>query len=203
MLRDVLFDVDGVLVHPWRFRSFLLREHGIDAAATRPFFTGPFRRCLVGEGDLYEEIAPFLEGWGWRGSVSSLIDLWFREENAPDPVVLEYVKELQGNGVRCHIASNQEQNRARFISEEMGFSERFDSLLFSSDLGATKPDPEFFKHAEQRLGRDTDQLVLVDDAAENIESARACGWEAILYTGPEDLTEVSGRCGLPTLDGRD
>lgn len=38
MVRAILFDVDGVLVHPWRFRSTLARDYGITEAMTATFF---------------------------------------------------------------------------------------------------------------------------------------------------------------------
>ena len=48
MVQAVLFDVDGVLVHRWRFRSALARDHGITPNMTAPFFKGPFVRCVEG-----------------------------------------------------------------------------------------------------------------------------------------------------------
>jgi putative hydrolase of the HAD superfamily len=193
----VLFDVDGVLVHPWRFRNYLAREHGIQPEATRSFFQGPFTRCVLGESDLYEVLGPFLEVWGWPGSLPSFIETWFAEENAPNTAVLDYVDALRTRGIRCHVASTQERHRARFLSRDMGFARRFDSLLFSCDLGAAKPDPEYFRRACRRLKRPPAELLLVDDAAGNVEAARAEGWQAVLYTGPESLEEVSAELERP------
>jgi putative hydrolase of the HAD superfamily len=196
----VLFDVDGVLVHPWGFRNYLLREHGIRPETTRSFFQGPFARCVVGESDLFEELAPFLEVWGWPGSLQSLVDAWFAEENVPNGAVLAYVDDLRTRGVRCHVASTQERHRAAFLSREMGFAQRFDSLLFSCDLGAAKPDPEYFRRARQRLKRHPSQLLLVDDAPANVEVARAEGWAAVHYTGPESLAEIPAKLSVRVQD---
>ena len=35
-----LFDVDGVVILPWRFRNYLEREYGISPQVTREFFNG-------------------------------------------------------------------------------------------------------------------------------------------------------------------
>jgi len=43
-LRANLFDADGVIVHPYRFRAWLEREHAITPAMTAPFFAGVFSR---------------------------------------------------------------------------------------------------------------------------------------------------------------
>ena len=190
-LREVLFDVDGVLVHPWRFRDFLIREHQIQPEMTLPFFRGPFGQCAVGKSDLAKELPSYLAEWGWSGSLESFIDSWLSEENAPNSIVLDYVVRLRDRGIRCHVVSTQEPNRARYLAQEMGFAKRFESLLFSCDLGAAKPDPEYFRRAASRIGQDPSRLLLVDDAVANVEAARAEGWEAVLYQGPEDLDKVS------------
>lgn len=60
MIDAVLFDVDGVLVHPWRFRDLLTRKYGIAPATTAPFFRGTFESCVVGQADLLGVLPPFL-----------------------------------------------------------------------------------------------------------------------------------------------
>lgn len=190
MLRDVLFDVDGVLVHPWRFRDYLIREHGIGPETTKPFFRGAFVRCVTGRADLFEELPPFLDAWGWRESVAAFVEAWLREEDALNGEVLSYVDELRKRGVRCHVASTQERHRAAYLAGEMALADHFDSLLFSCDLGAAKPDGEFFALAQRRLGLPVSRLLLVDDAAGNVAEAQRQGWKAVHYVGLESLTEV-------------
>ena len=182
---EVLFDVDGVLVHPLRFQAYLAQEHGIGPEHTRGFFRGPFLRCLVGEADLHRELEPFLPDWGWPGTTASFVQAWLEQEDAPIHEVLDFADGLARRGIRCHVASSQERNRAAFLREEMGFGRRFRHLLFSCELGAAKPDPRFFARAERVLGSAGRDLILLDDAPANVEAAREAGWRAVHHTGPD------------------
>lgn len=191
--KQVVFDVDGVLIHPWRFRTYLRTEHGIEPETTQPFFGGPFLECIVGKADLYEELAPYLDGWGWEGSVESFVDVWFKVEDASNTEVLQYAEQLRATGVPCHIATNQELHRTEFLAEHMGFAERFDSLFSSCHLGVAKPDPQYFRKIRERLDVPSSSLILVDDTAANVEAAAELGWQTVLYRGPESLRELDNR----------
>lgn len=135
MVRAVIFDVDGVLVHPWRFRSTLLHDHGISPDMTSVFFHGCFVECLEGRADLLEVLPPFLKQWRWTGSATDFVKMWLTVENAPNLEVLNVVSEVRRSGIPCFVASTQERHRARYLANEMRFDEMFDGLFFSSDLG--------------------------------------------------------------------
>ncbi len=118
MVQAVLFDVDGVLVHPWRFRSTLARDHGITPDMTASFFNGPFIRCVEGQADVLEVLPPFLASWGWPGSAAEFVARWLSVENAPDEAVLGVVADIRRCGVPCFVASTQERRRARYLAVE-------------------------------------------------------------------------------------
>jgi putative hydrolase of the HAD superfamily len=73
-----------------------------------------------------------------------------------------------------------------YIWRDMKFSERFDTKLFSCDLKAAKPDPVFFRLAEERLQKSPEGLLLVDDSQACTLAARERGWATFHYTGPRD-----------------
>lgn len=188
---QVLFDVDGVLIEPWRFRDLLDSDYGIAPEATRNFFATRFRKCLVDAADLVEELPPFLEAWGWPGTVDEFLRVWFEVENAPNAPVFEFVSRLRKGGWSCHIASNQERRRARYLVEVMGLHKHFESLFFSCDLGASKPDSAYYERIEASLGFAASQLVLVDDSERNVAAARERGWLAFRFDGLESLEDMA------------
>lgn len=190
---DVLFDIDGVLVHPWGFRRLLESKYGISPETTRAFFDTRFNLCTRGEADLFEELPPHLEAWGWPGSLREFVETWFEVENTPNRDVLEFVVKLRAQGHRCHIASTQERHRARFLSEVMGFQHQFDSLFYSYDLGVQKPDLAFFAAIEADLGYGGRRLLFIDDVAENVKAAGSLGWLGVHFTGVQSLDEVTAQ----------
>ncbi len=139
MVQAVLFDVDGVLVHPWRFRSTLARDHGITPDMTASFFNGPFIRCVEGQADVLEVLPPFLASWGWPGSAAEFVARWLSVENAPDEAVLGVVADIRRCGVPCFVASTQERRRARYLAVEMRFEQLFDGLFFHATLESESP----------------------------------------------------------------
>ncbi len=198
MVQAILFDVDGVLVHPWRFRQWLEREHGITPAMTAPFFQGPFGACAAGKADLVDVLPPFLLAWGWTGSVTSFVAAWHARENAPDHEVLAIVATIRAAGMRCFVASTQDARRAAYLRQDMGFDRLFDDLFFSCAIGAGKPQQGFYRGITARLGLAGSELLFFDDAPANVAGARAAGWSAELFTNVASLRrDVERVTGLP------
>lgn len=69
--------------------------------------------------------------------------------------------------------------------------------FFSGDFGLIKPDASFYRYVLERTGWQADQVLFVDDLAENIEKAREMGFETCLFTGSdENLATIARWCGL-------
>lgn len=187
----VLFDVEGVLVAPWRFRDLLETNYGIGPETTRKFFQTRFLSCLAGEANLKDELTPFIEEWGWPHSLDEFVRVWLEIENAPNAAVFEFAAGLRAEGWPCHVASNQERHRARYLADVMGFDQHFDSLFFSCDIGTCKPDPAYYQHIESELGCVGSALVFVDDSDRNVIAAQERGWNAIRFDGIQSLKEVA------------
>ena len=162
-------------------------EHGITQDMARGFFAGVYRDCLVGRAELKKELEPFLPAWGWRGSVDDFVSTWFETENIVDTRLVDTIHNLRQCGVTCCLASNQEKHRAEYMVAEMAFSEIFDSLFFSCDLGYMKPDHAFYESITASLRAEDQSVLFWDDSSRNVEAARECGWHAEVYTGFEDF----------------
>jgi putative hydrolase of the HAD superfamily len=188
-IKAVILDADGVVVFPWRFARYLEHEHGIAPETTRGFYRGVFGDCLVGKVDLKRVLPPFLEEWKWEGTLDSFVDTWLEVEDAVDKRVVETVLSLRQSGYTCCLATSQERHRAEYMTNVMGFSEIFDRLFFSCHLGCAKPDGAYYRKIEQELGIEGEQILFWDDTALNVESARACGWNAEVYTAFEDFEQ--------------
>ena len=186
-IQAVVFDADGVLVFPWRFAEHLTREHKITREATQAFFAGKFTDCLLGRADLAAVLPPYLAEWGWAGTAQEFMQLWFSVEDAVDARVLDAAQALREAGLVCCLASNQEKHRAEYITEIMGFSEYFDHLFFSCEIGAKKPDEKFYKAVEAALGLGGEQIAFWDDSPSHVEAAKERGWQAELYTSCEEV----------------
>ena len=83
-------------------------------------------------------------------------------------------------GVRVGLLSNNYPVVSDHLSRDPRFA-RFDSKVFSNEIGAKKPAPESFAALEKAMGLPAAQVAFVDDVQENIDAANAFGFHGILY----------------------
>ena len=73
----------------------------------------------------------------------------------------------------------------------------------SFQIGAIKPDPEAYSAFEATIGQPGNRLLFFDDSPDNVQAARACGWQAeridpteVTATVAEQLRAHLGKRGL-------
>jgi putative hydrolase of the HAD superfamily len=186
----LLFDADGVVIEPWGFARRLEAHYGLTPAETRPFFTGPFQACLLGQSALDVVLPPFLNSWEWKETVDEFIRLWLVSENQPRAELMKLIADCRTEGFLCCLASNQEPVRAAYIGADMGFNQAFDRLYFSCDLGRMKPSADYYQAIQNDLGVEGNQILFWDDSPEHVAGATQAGWNAHLYKGMESSLGV-------------
>jgi putative hydrolase of the HAD superfamily len=187
----VLFDADGVVITPpFLFVAYLERELDLEMEHTQIFFEGHFKECLVGQADLKQTIAPFLPGWGWEASIDDFLRCWFEEEHVINEPILPIIQTLRDEGIICGLATNQERYRLDYMKAEMGFSKLFDVVFGSAELGAVKPDREYYQRVTDRLEVARGDILFWDDSVRNVVAAREFGWQAEHFTTYEAFKPV-------------
>jgi putative hydrolase of the HAD superfamily len=188
MIQAIVFDADGVLVKPPSW--FVTRAHelyGVPKDEFMTFIHGDFKRCTIGDLDLEVALAPLLERWQVPVSIPEFIQNWLEHENVLDPGMIDEILLLRAMRLPCFVGTNQERNRANFMRLEMGLQAATDGVFASCDLGARKPDREFFDRLSERLNLEPASLLLIDDSHENVAGARAAGWSAEHFTNRKAL----------------
>jgi putative hydrolase of the HAD superfamily len=189
MIKVIIFDMDGVLVHSKRrFSINLAKKHNIPIEITLPFFTGPVQECLAGKKDLKKVLPPYLKKWGWDKGVDVLLDYWFSLESAIDKKVIKYIGELRRKGIVCLLATNNEKYRFEYMMQKMGLQKVFNKTFASAHLGHNKPDQKFFSKIFKELKNvKKKEILFVDDSAENIKGAKDFGINTEHFTSIENL----------------
>ena len=73
----------------------------------------------------------------------------------------------------------------RKVIANHGFTESFDVMIISAEVGVAKPDARIYRLALEKLGVAPQEAVFVDDVGANVDSARAVGMQAIQFTRPQ------------------
>lgn len=192
MSKEILLDADGVVIRPRHkyFSEKFSEDYGVPMDDILPFFKGEYKKASVGEVDIREVLPPYLEKWGWKGTVDEFLQYWYEGERDVDERVLEAVRGLRDSGARVYLASDNEVGRARYLMEEVGLQKDFDGGFFSSGLGVTKSSPHFFEKVAESLQVEPSQIDYWDDDPKNVVVAKGVGVNAHTYESFEEFEEI-------------
>jgi len=85
------------------------------------------------------------------------------------------------------LLSNFMDELREIVTVRYPMADAFDLIVGSCYEGIMKPDGAIFERVLDRLGREPDEAVFIDDFAHNVEGARAIGMHAIHYTTGTDI----------------
>jgi putative hydrolase of the HAD superfamily len=193
--RTVVFDLGEVLVPSGDVMPRLAAEIGITVDELAPaYWAGRAAFDLGGSAEEY-----------WTGVLTAL-------GRAPEPALLAALTEtdsvkwstlprvsadllahLQGSGVRLGVLSNAPGPLAAAVRAAR-WSAGIAHLVFSAEVALVKPDPAIYAHADTVYGTQPGDVVFFDDKVENVEAARAHGWDAHVWAGADAALEVLRRC---------
>ena len=102
----------------------------------------------------------------------------------PIPETLAWMKELKSSGYRIGILTNM---AAKFFDRcvKHVFAEHIalaDALVVSGKAGVSKPDARIYRIMEDRIGVSPEQILFFDDNPLNVQGAKSCGWNAVVFT---------------------
>jgi len=108
------------------------------------------------------------------------------------PGVKEFLSKLQEKGFKLAVASSSKNTPA--LLKQAGLDKGyFDAIADGNDIKNTKPDPEVFLLAAERVGISASNSLVVEDAEAGIEGAKAAKM-GTFGVGPVDL----GVCDIRT-----
>jgi FMN phosphatase YigB (HAD superfamily) len=127
---------------------------------------------------------------GYNGSDEDLDAAWcsaFR----PDPDVIEALTRHRGDrrGVFTNNGPWEQEVLTKLYPNAF---QPFEHLFFCGRLTASKPDPAVYRQVAGLLAVLPGQISFADDSADNVQAALACGWNAVCYRSPGDLSALTG-----------
>ena len=216
MIKAIIFDLDGVLVSTdelhYRAWKALAGRLGV------PFDRAKNDRCRgisrMASLDIVLEDAPTAYTPAEREAFAAEKNETYRAMLASltpaDTLegVLPTLAELRRRGYRLALASVSKN--APLILERTGLDRYLDAVADGNCITRSKPDPEVFLKAAEKLGMACESCAAMDDALAGIEAGRAAGMLTIGFgdsaknkAGDLNLERFDELLGLfPDIKGR-
>ncbi|ORC35378.1 beta-phosphoglucomutase [Marispirochaeta aestuarii] len=185
MISAVIFDLDGVIVSTdeYHFQAWkeLAKELGID-------FSREDNSRQRGVSRM-ESLEVLLEKTEQTFSNDEKLAMAEKKNSiyrdlldrlSPDqilPGALNFAEESRKLGLKIAVGSSS--RNTPFILKKIGLSDYFDAVADGNDIQRSKPDPQVFLIAAERLAVRPAECLVVEDADAGVEAAKAGGMFAL------------------------
>jgi len=180
--RAVVFDMDGLLLDTellWhRAETELFARHGAE-------FSWDDKMAVIGSSfsftaDYFVDRLglPRDEGPALVDEMVSLMEAQLREQVDGRPGAVELVERLRGR-TQLGLASNSPRHLVDSALATARITDAFAAIVTSDDVAESKPAPDIYLLACERLGVDPADALALEDSASGIAAAKAAGLTCI------------------------
>jgi len=190
MINAIIFDMDGTLVDTEPFnteiekRLFRLNKVEISEEAHQKYLG-------IASDTMWREIA---ERNQLKIPVSELIEQNHKEsfkylsevEQIPImPGLVDLLEKLQARKYPMAVASSSTPEIIELILSRTNLKKYFRVIVSAQETGKSKPEPDVFLLAAEKLGIKPVHCLVVEDSENGIKAALAAGMTCVAYQGPE------------------
>lgn len=164
-LDGVIFDTEGLYTDFWKSELFCylpddpdifdkVKGSTLNDILTRYFKDEDVREKVVNAIDRFETTMPFVFIAGFEN----------------------YLKKVKESGYRCAVVtSSNDRKMANVFNSHPSFKGEFDTIITADDIMLSKPNPQCFLLAAERLGVKPQECAVFEDSIHGLNAARAAG----------------------------
>ena len=113
----------------------------------------------------------------------------------------DFIARLRSQGVKTAIVTSSNKTKMAVVCKRHPeLTGMFDVILTSEDFERSKPDPDCYLKAAQRLGCADDECVVFEDSINGLRSARAAKMFVVGLATTNPFDTVKTLCDLPVTD---
>lgn len=207
-IEAVILDIDGTLLDSNAAHARAFLDAADEVGLAHPGFERLLSLIGMG-GDKLIPTAFGVEADSERGrAVDERKGEIFRTRYAsgllPTPGARALVQHFAERGLRRIVATSADGDDLQLLLEKAGVADLIDACATSSDVDASKPDPDIVEAALSLAGRPADRTLMLGDTPYDVEAAtgagvaivavRTGGWDdaslrgaLAIYDAPDDL----------------
>src|SRR5262245_28609743 len=200
-IRTLVFDFGNVVAHfshrkaAEQLAAFARRDVSVEQIMQLLFFTELEVHYEVGRLSTAELLATLRRELDLGGTDEELGHA-YSDIFTPNEAVCRLIPELRGRYRLALLSRTHDLHYSLFRRQLAPTLDLFDYLFVSHEVGLRKPDPGLFQYATKRLGCAPAECLFIDDLPANVEAARACGWQGIVYEKDTDLRQKLSQIGV-------
>lgn len=175
MIKAIIFDCFGVLTKDW-WREFCSTLDDEEALSKAKELNHQYDAGLLSLEDFVNGVHEA------TGRAPEPIEAMFTVPKAlKNDELLSYIRSELKQKYKISLLSNVGTNWIRESFLNADEQALFDDFVLSYEVKTTKPHPEIFEIALQRLGIEPSEAVFIDDVDSYCQAAHALGIKAIVY----------------------
>lgn len=182
----ILFDFDGVISDTEPLYTKFWNVEGMK-------YFGEENFGIKIKGQTFKHISGYFSNE--QDLAQAIHDIDEFERNMPYdlvPGVMEFLTELKAAGIPTAIVTSSHNKKMENAwRAHPGLKEMVTTVLTSDDFSKSKPDPECFIKAMERLGGKPENTIVFEDSLHGIEAGRSAGARVIglTTTFPREVLE--------------
>jgi HAD superfamily hydrolase (TIGR01549 family) len=184
VIEAVLFDWNNTLVQFTWDDDLLAEGHRAALGRDDPAFTEHYRELMLGDAPQrpYAEVLRELGVDDPDAFIDAEHEVW-RPAHAVLGSAQAMLDSLRGRGIKTGLVANAWPEPARVLRadvEASGLAPLLDVMVFSEEVGASKPQPEIFLHALRELRVEQENAMFVGDRLEtDVQGAASVGMTTV------------------------
>ena len=203
MIRVVIFDMDGVIVdsEPAHIEAEkqIMMQHGVKLSTEDlRSYTGTTAEFeftdLISKHHLRTTPEQLI-----REKDVILFELLERETK-PTKGVIALIKGLRQDGFKLGIASSGRGKLVSYFLKKLNIEHLFDTVVCAEDITYSKPHPEIFLKAAERLREKPENCIVIDDSKLGVEAAKRAGMKCIGFRNPKSGNQDLSKADFITDD---
>ncbi len=199
MFRAVLFDMDGVIIDSepihYELSKLYFNELGLDID-DEEYYT------FVGIGDkeiffrLKEKYGLTLASDEMAATYEKRYIAYLRSMKNEEPIrgIQILVQDLHKRGLLLAVGSSASRENIEIVLERFQLKEYFNTIVSGYEVEKSKPYPDIYIKAAEKLGVDPAECIVIEDSSNGIKASRSAGMKSIAYrnhnSGEQDLSQA-------------